>query len=752
MSGLLDWLLGGCCGPGGTLVFTTAPWIIGTAAFAVLLALVLAARPRPRSAPRFAEVGLLAAAGAVLLVAVAGPVWVQEGDRIEAGRYVVLVDASRSMQVLDGDGKPRSDKVAARLAQLPGAEVYSFGDGLRPGVPPAYDAGDTDLGGALAAIAQRYAGEKLEGIAVLTDGIDRGGLRRRVVGELDAVLPRLNGPLTIYQVGDDGGRTDVAVTDVRAGGFAFLRAPFAIEVDVRAVGPAGLGGPRTLPVQLSRDGQPAGNKTVTLDAEGRGTARFEVTPEAVGRFIYEASTPIADGDAVPANNALSLAVRVVRDRVRVLQVSGSPSFDQKFLRLFLKEDPAVDLVSFFILRTDRDMGAGWDSSELSLIQFPYTKLFSSELWSFDLVIFQNFDYRPYFANDADELLGNIARYVKENGKAFVMMGGDRSFDLGAYAGTPIADILPVQLGVTGEAINADPFSPRLTESGGRHPITHIVGDPAENERLWTGLSALDGLNLSRGASPGAAVLLEHPSLKGDDGKPLPVLAVGEYGAGRSMALLGDSSWRWSFSEAGEGKGNQSYLRFWKNAARWLIGDPEDQPVVVEANRDNYQVGEEVRITTKVRNVSFAPVVDAKVDITIDGPGGRQTLQGVTSADGSVALALPAAERGAHRVKVMARGAGGAVVGDAQTAYAVTTRDPELEEVEPDSAFLRTLATRTGGLYVAPGDTTAPLRNPEAGRRVRDRTETPLYAAPLVPLAFGLFVSLSWWIRRRVGYR
>ncbi len=746
---MMDWLLGGCCGPGGRLVFTTEPWIIGVATLGVLVALILAAIPRPRGRARIAEFAFLTAAAGVLLGAVAGPVWIQEGDRVEAGRYVALVDASRSMQVLEGDGTPRSDQVAARLAALPpGTEVFAFGDGLRPGVPITYDAGDTDLGGALAAVAQRYAGEKLEGVAVLSDGIDRGGLRRRVLGEADAVLPRLNGPLTVYQIGEDGGRTDVSVTDVRAGGFAFLRAPFAIEVDVRAVGTSA----RSVPVTLTRDGQPVGQKTVALDAEGRGTARFEVTPEAVGRFIYEAATPVTAGDAVPANNALSLAVRVVRDRVRVLQVCGSPSFDQKFLRLFLKEDPAVDLVSFFILRTDRDMGAGWDSSELSLIQFPYEKLFSSELWSFDLVIFQNFDYRPYFDNNANELLGNIARYVKENGKAFVMMGGDRSFDLGAYAGTPIADILPVQLGVSGEAIDPGAFAPRLTEGGARHPITQLVGEPTENTRAWAGLSQLDGLNLSRGASQGAAVLLEHPTLKGPDDKPLPVLAVGEYGAGRSMALLGDSSWRWSFAEAGEGRGNQAYLRFWKNAARWLIGDPEDQPVVVEANRDNYQIGEEVRITTRVRNVSFAPVAEAKVDITVDGPGGSEKLEGRTGADGSVALTLPAADRGAHRVKVVAHGASGATVGEAQTAFAVTTRDPELEEVEPDSAFLRTLAARTGGQYVAAGERAAPLRDPDAGRRVRDRAETPLYAAPLVPLVFGLFLSVSWWIRRRAGYR
>jgi uncharacterized membrane protein len=743
----VSWLLGNCCGEGGTLVWTSPAWAPALAAVGALVALFLAARPLPRDTARIVEVGLLALAGAVLVIAVAGPVWVQEGERTERGRFVVLVDQSRSMQVLDQDGQPRSARAQKLLEGLDGAEVYSFGDGLRAGAPATFDAGDSDLGGALAGIAQRYAGERLEGIAVLTDGIDRGGLRRRVLQDADAVLPKLGGPLTVYQVGEDGGRTDVAITDVRAGGFAFLRAPFSVQVDVRGVGNHAA----RVPVVLTRDGQPAGQQVVTLDADGKGTATFTLTPEAVGRFIYEASTPVADGDAVPANNSLSLAVRVVRDRIRVLQVCGSPSFDQKFLRLFLKEDPAIDLVSFFILRTERDMGAGWDPDELSLIQFPYQKLFSSELWSFDLVIFQNFDYEPYFERDSEELLANIQSYVKDKGKAFVMIGGDRSFDLGKYANTPIADILPVQLGVQGDAVDVAPFQPRLTDAGARHPVTQLVGDPLENAHSWSTLSELDGVNLSLGATPGSAVLLEHPTRTGPDGKPLPVLAVGTFGAGRTMALMGDSSWRWSFAEAGEGKGNQAYLRFWKNTLRWLVGDPEDQPVTVEANRENYQLGEEVRITARVRNVSFAAVPGAKVQLTVSGPAGVETRTETTGADGTVSFALPASARGAHRVRVVAL-SGGATLGDAQTVYAVTTRDPELEEVEPDGAFLRALATRTGGRFVGPDDSAEPLRDPDAGRRVRDRAETPLYSAPLLPLLFGLAVSGSWWLRRRAGYQ
>lgn len=750
---MIDWLLGGCCGPGGVLTWTFPWWASTFAAGVVVVGLLLAARPLPRTALRMLEVGLLALAGVVTVFAAGGPVWVQEGERTEEGRFVVLVDASRSMQVLDGDGQPRSDRVAELLARLPDAEVYRFGDALRPGAPEAYDQGDTDLGGALAALSQRYAGERLQGIAVVTDGIDRGGLRRRVLrgpgsegADASAALPRLGGPLTLYQVGTNEPRDDVSITDMRAGGFAFLRAPFAIEVDVEALG----GARRRIPVTLTQDGQPAATGTVQLDADGKGTTRFEVTPNAPGRFIFEASVPVADGDAVPANNALTLAVRVVRDRVRVLQVSGSPSWDQKFLRLFLKEDPAVDLVSFFILRTIRDMGAGWDGAELSLIKFPYEKLFTSELWSFDLVILQNFDYAPYFDRSSTELLANLAEFVRKGG-ALAMIGGNLSFDLGEYAGTPLAEVLPVTLGVTGDAVDTTPFAPRLTSAGARHPITQLVADPADNDATWKRLASLDGLNLSRGAAPGAAVLLEHPTLRGPEGKPLPVLAVGEFGEGRTMALMGDSSWRWSFTEAGQGHGNQAYLRFWKNAARWLIGDPEDEPVVVESSRENYQVGEEVRLRVRVRDVAFNPRPGVAVNAVIDGPGGRRSLDGTTDAEGGVTFSVPAESRGAHRVKIAARGAAGKTE-TSQTVYAVTTRDPELDEFQPDVAFLEALAAKTGGKHVGPGAFEEPLRDPDAGRRVRDRRETPLYAAPMVPGLFGLLVSASWWLRRREGFR
>lgn len=144
--------------------------------------------------------------------------------------------------------------------------------------------------------------------------------------------------------------SDLAVAGLDAGGFAFIRAPFTIAARIEGKGFEG----RSIPVTLTRDGQLVATREATLGEDGRAVAEFQVVPIEAGRFIYEVSIPTWDGDAVPGNNAMPVAVRVVRDRIRVLQVCGSPSFDQKFLRLFLKQDPAVDLVSFFLLRTNAD--------------------------------------------------------------------------------------------------------------------------------------------------------------------------------------------------------------------------------------------------------------------------------------------------------------------------------------------------------------------------------------------------------------
>ena len=263
---------------------------------------------------------------------------------------------------------------------------------------------------------------------------------------------------------------------------------------------------------------------------------------------------------------------------------------------------------------------------------------------------------------------------------------------------------------------------------------------------------MDGVNLTAGLAADSAALLVHPSARAADGTAAPVLAVREVGKGRTMALAVDSSWRWSFSEAGGGRGNQAYLYFWKNAMRWLVADPEDRRVVVSPSRENVLLGDEVRLVSRVRDAGYGPVGDTEVRGTIRAPDGTTTaFTETTNAAGEATATFTPTQEGAHRVEVRASGDAS---DQGETVFAVTARDPELSEVVPDAAFLQQLAALYGdqGRYVGPDDRLAPLADDAARRAIPERRQTALATAPLVALLFGLFASLAWWARRRTGGR
>jgi len=737
---MMAWWLGDDLGSDGVLVWGTEPGIV-LVAVALALASVGLVWRRTGGGKR-AELGCWLAAVSILVWGVSDPQWVEDAGRTEPGRSVVLVDESRSMSVTE-NGRIRGDRATDVLNMLGSTyDVFSFSDEIRSGSPEGWVGSGSDIGAALAAITDRYLGQSLQSVVLITDGIDRGGLRDTLRVDPQVSLPVLPGPLTVYQVGQQAQLIDHAVKSVNTGGFAFLRTPFFLSADI--AGPPG----GRLDVTLRREGRLVDTIKVSLDESGTGQVSFEVTPNEVGRFIWEVSVPVEANDGVPGNNRLPVVVRVVRDRTRVLQVCGSPSYDQKFLRLFLKEDPSVDLVSFFILRTHEDFSAGWYPEELSLIAFPYEHLFSEQLESFDVVILQNFDYKPYFERAPDVLLENLARFVRDGG-ALVMVGGDRSFDLGEYAGTPIEDILPVQLGVPTNKSDLREFRPELTDAGLQHPVTRLAGTAEDNAAAWKRLPMLDGTNRTMGLAPDAAMLLGHPELRTDDG-PMPVLAIREVGKGRTMALSVDASWRWSFSEAATGRGNQAYLRFWKGALRWLVADPDERRMVVRPSAENLLLGEDVRLTSLVRDAGYSPVAAARVTGWVEAPDGQRTPFDIETAEsGESSTVFKPTVQGAHRVRVSTPDGG-----EAETVFSVTTRDPELSDILPDADFLTTLVKRykDQATYREADDNAPPLVNKEAVRIVDEQRQTSLASVPLSALFFGVFVSLAWWVRRRNGGR
>ena len=278
---------------------------------------------------------------------------------------------------------------------------------------------------------------------------------------------------------------------------------------------------------------------------------FEVTPPRVGRYVYEISTPVADDEAVATNNARSFVrARHPRQDPRAAGRRRSRRGTCARCARCCETNPNVDLISFFILRTQDDISAGAASDEMSLIPFPTRELFEEQLPSFDLIVLQNFEYAPYGIGD---YLENIRAYV-EGGGGLAMLGGDRSVLVGRLPGhagraprcRSSCSIRSARRSWSTPASSArrSPRPARRTRSprcATRSPTT---------SRAWKALPELEGVNLVAGAKPDATVLAVHPRLTTRDGKPMPVIAVGEYGQGRTLAVITDTLWRWGFVAAG----------------------------------------------------------------------------------------------------------------------------------------------------------------------------------------------------------
>jgi len=682
------------------------------------------------------------------------PQWVgQRMERVE-GKLAVIADVSRSMSVqMSGQTRrsARAAKVLRGWLEETGVAplLYAFGDGARV-MPRAELLGDaypttdddTRIGDALSQVAQEQ-GQALGAVIVLTDGADLGdAAARQRIADLGV---RVYGVL----VGADENVKDDAIVEVRSDPVAFLRQEAQVQVDVRST-PAR---PGPVVVSLRKGGQLVRETTAELNAEGRATVTIPFPITELGRSVYTVSIPMGADDAVPENNERAFLIGATRDRLRVLLVSGRPSWDSRFLRSFLKSNPANDLITFFILRTENDISMA-SQDELSLIPFPTDELFREHLDSFDVVIFQDFNYGPY---RMAQYLPRVRDYVLGGG-AFAMVGGSLAFGGGGYESTPIADILPVEMTAGSDSTDDAPFRPVVVPELGLHPIVSLLPHPSDNARAWEGLSEVPGMNRIRSVGEGGQALLVHPKARGVDGKPMVVLAVGEPGRGRSLALSIDGSWRWGMTTAGESGDASAYERFWDRALRWLSRDPLLQPSRIRTDRPRYAPQASVRARVSLRDVRYAPRAHQRVEVAVlddeDALLSRAVAETDPRGEVEVVVAAPA-DLGGYRVAVRAQGDaddGGETPWVAQEGFVVEAGGDELADPRPDAEVLRALAQATGGGFHY-SDDPPDLADLDVSRSQRIGTdrERPFASAWFFAL-FALLFSAEWAARRAWGLR
>jgi uncharacterized membrane protein len=727
--------------PGGPLVSALL-----IAAFAALIALGVRQALRVQVPRRRA---LLVAArvlsGLAALAFVLQPQWITERLQNVPGRLVVLVDASRSMSVRDvppSRAQRAYDLLQgwAKQSKQP-LDVYTFGADARSVKLEALDAqtlareDDTRIQQAVERVVADV-GDELGAIVLLSDGADLAP------DWSPAELAGLGVRVHTVAFAPERELEDDAIVSVRADPVAFLREPAEVEVRVRSARKeAG-----TLMVTLREHGQVVSEAPATLDAQGEGKVVLPFTPTRLGRGVYSVSLPLAASDAVPENNERAFLVRVTRDKLRVLLLCGAPTWDTRFLRAFLKADPAIDLITFFILRTSSDLTMA-APEELSLIPFPTDELFREHLDSFDLVIFQDFNYGPY---QVSGYLPRIREYVLHGG-AFAMIGGSRAFGAGGYEHTPLADILPVRMASGAGALSEQEFQPALA-AGARHPIVELVPDPAENQKAWSELAPLIGANRLLGVGEGAYALLTHPTEKDAQGAPMPVLAVGSAGQGRVLALGVDSSWRWSITTAGLRGDASAYDRFWDRALRWLARDPLLDPASVQTDRERYGLGAALRAQMRLRDGRYQPLDNRELELLVLDMNGavqhRQPLR--TDAEGAAGAELHVPnDPGAYRLAVRDPRSDDLI---AEQGFLVEAGGDELADPRARPSVQREIAKVTGGTAYRESD---PPRLSQLDR-TRARALGSVITAPFASAWFFALVMLlfgaEWAARRAWGLR
>jgi hypothetical protein len=536
---------------------------------------------------------------AILLFALAGPMLVHENHVPLPDVVAVVIDRSQSMGI--GDRLSQAEKALAQIRkELAGQPDLTVRQAEITTTPSGENNGTQAFAALNAALAD-VPPARIAGAILITDGEVHDAPPPEQMG--------LKAPLHVLIAGQRGER-DRKLSIVNAARFAIVGQPAQMVVRVDDFGGDEAG--TVADVSLSVDGKPLGNRSIAI---GKDTSiAVPVTHE--GENIVELAAAPGPAELTLQNNRAVVTVSGVRDRLRVLLISGQPHAGERVWRNLLKADPSVDLVHFTILRPPEKQD-GTPINELSLIAFPTRELFSDKLSGFDLVIFDRYGEQgilPMIYFD------NIAQYVEQGGALLLSSGPEFAGPTSTYR-TPLAAVLPAQ--PTGEIVTQG-FKPQVTALGQAHPVTRDLpqsnGDnvPASWGR-WFRLI-------------GAVPVSGQTVMSGPGGKPL--LVLDNVKKGRVAELLSDQAWLWA--RGFEGGGPQAELL--RRLAHWLMKEPE-----LEAESLSAAVAEgEIVVTRRSMAQSVAPV-------TLTMPSGKtMTLTLEKAGPGLWRAATKVGELGLYR--------------------------------------------------------------------------------------------------------
>jgi len=585
----------------------------------------------------------------------------------------------------------------------------------------------TEIGSALAEAAARYAGHRMAGVVLLTDGGSNGGADPV---EIARELGRRGMP--IYPVGiGEAAPDDIAARRLFVQETVFSRDEVSVRVQIDSRGYAG----RQTRVSLDLAGEAMAARRITLE----GGTQFEeivFTPGPIaGHHDLEVRVEPLPGELTEANNRIERTIHVIDEKIQVLYVESAPRWEYRYLRAVLRRDHRLD-VKFLMTEGDPELARA-DPEHLA--HFPHHE---EEAFEYDAVILG--DVRAdYFSA---EQLESIAALVRERSGSLLMIAGRRHAPE-TYRQTVIEPLLPVE--VAGGWVSVDPAThPVPTPEGLSSMMAALDPDPAENARIWRRVRPLERLPRLDGTRPGATVIAEL-SGTARRAESYPLISWQRYGSGQTMFVATDHLWRMRYKH-----GDRDHARFWGQAIQFLtlsrlLG--EDQRVQIDAAPRQSHTGEEVQIFANVLSEAYEPVDLEQFEVRIAPPeeagGGRRPLelQPVPETPGLYHGLYEPAREGVHRITAPEAYA------EAANEVALTIRPLERELLEPalHREALEALAEASGGRYLEIRDLPALAGMLDrAPSTFTIRRQIELWDSWILLLLVVLLAGAEWSIRRR----
>ena len=756
---------------GGLTLDPAGGWPVLCGLAAALLPLAFVGPRGHRLAPpqRRLLTGLRLASLALLLALGARPAWETVTRRQLPAALLLLADQSRSMQVEDAqagasrfsalrNGLEQSRAILQRLAENWEIKAYAFADGIVPltfaegrlDLPSEADGGQTALGAALDDALSMASQQRIVAVVLLSDGAQRAFAPRDLPPQNGARRLATDGvPLLAFTYGQPalGQRPDLRVSDLLASSTAFAEAPFTVEGRLTAQGYAN----QEVAVKLLWETPDGTMETVdarTLTVEAGRTSyplKLSYTPRVPGEFKATLEVRGPEGELVSSNNRQSTFVTVRKGGVSVLylagaaRVGGGPGIEPRFVRA--------------ALAAHADLNVAYELFNYRTPQLDYRRRLEEA--KADVFLLGDLDASALDAASWEDIAARV-----ERGAGLAMLGGLHSFGPGGFRGTPLENVVPIEMGRAerqnfGEPIREDMhlleplrFLP-VVRDGRLHPLLQL-DDQADSLPLWQALPRLDGANRfdPLRLKPNALT-----AARADNDLQSPLLVLGAWGEGRSAALAVDSTWHWQLEGFGE-----LHRRFWRQFVLWLARKDADdrRQVGVRLDQRRYQPGSRVDFVVGAADDQGRPLATADFDVQLQLPdGSRQSVRTVEAGQERRGSFAPAVQPGDYRLTVTARAAG-ETLGATDARFLVVDQDLELDQPAAEPALMAALAEPTAE---AGGGAFAPEELPEALARLE--AKTPEYEEQIVErvtlwdrwpalLAITAVLSAEWFLRKRWG--